>query len=262
MVVDRAAELLASARAAVERGRFAEAIAALEGLSASAEASNLRGRALLGLGRRAEARESFREACELDPEDPRPHSNLALLVRDDGAHDEAIALLERALALSGPNPRTLNNLANTLSVARRHVEAERVYRQALQLERTRPALLGLARLFVHAERWAEATPLFVEVLRSGPLQPELLTELARAADHSGGLEQANDALVARAATLASVAEARQLALFATNAAQWRVARAAAARGLALDPDDVDCTLLAARAEVAEGLDHVAESSLE
>lgn len=261
MGVDRATEALSTARAELERGRHAEALEALDGASASAEVSNLRGRALLGLGRRAEARESFREACRLDPEDPRPHSNLALLLRDDGAHDEAIALLERALSLSGPNPRTLTNLANTLSIAQRPLEAERAYLEALQLQRTRPALLGLARLLARSGRWTEATPLFIEQLCSGPLQPELLTELARAADHAGGLEQASEVLVARAATLASVAEARQLALFATNAALWRLARAAAARGRALDPDDVDCTLLAARAAVAEGEEHAAEAML-
>jgi len=65
-----------------------------------------RGRALLELGRHADALAAFERACSLDPAAPEPHAQMARALRLLGRHGEASAALGRAdkLALSGKAP--------------------------------------------------------------------------------------------------------------------------------------------------------------
>ena len=65
-----------------------------------------RGRALLELGRHADALAAFERAISLDPVAPEPHAQAARALRLLGRHDEAAAALGRAaeLALSGKAP--------------------------------------------------------------------------------------------------------------------------------------------------------------
>lgn len=248
------AHIESAQRALLER-RWADALRALDAApvaTSSAESHNLRGRALVGLGRRIEACEAFRDAITADPSDPRPRSNLALLLRDEGAVDEAISLLEQALGLSGPNARTLANLANTLVVAGRAVDAEAAYRRALELERSVPALLGLARLLARSERSSEATEHFVEAVQRSPVRMELLVELANAAEPARALERACGELLTLASSVTDLEQARTLARFGASYAQWQLAEAAARRGAALDEADAECVLIWARAWAQRG----------
>lgn len=255
MITDRAGAHIESAQRALQERRWADALSALDAIpvaARAAESHNLRGRALVGLGRRAEAREAFRAAIAAAPADSRPRSNLALLLRDEGAVDEAIDLLEQALELSGPNARTYANLANTLVVAGRAAEAEAAYRRALELERGVPALLGLARLLARAERYAEATDHFVEAALSSPVRMELLVELANAAEPARALERACRELLPLASGASSLEQARTLARFGASYAEWQLAEVAARRGAALDEADAECVLIWSRATARRG----------
>jgi predicted O-linked N-acetylglucosamine transferase (SPINDLY family) len=244
-----------SAQRALQERRWADALKALDAIPTergSAESLNLRGRALVGLARRDDAREAFRAAIEADPSDPRPRSNLALLLRDEGSVDEAIALLEQALDLSGPSARTYANLANTLVIAGRHADAETAYRRSLALDRGIPALLGLARLLARAGRYDEATVLYVDALSRSAVRMEVLLELADAAGQARALERASDALIPIARGATTIETARTLARFGASHGMWALAEVAAERGCELDDTDVDCTLISARALVRRG----------
>ncbi|MDD9808213.1 MAG: tetratricopeptide repeat protein [Thaumarchaeota archaeon] len=97
-------------RALLELGRHADALAAFERACSLSPRNPShpcgRGEALLELGRHADALAAFERARSLDPVAPEPHAQMARALRLLGRHDEAAAALGRAaeLALSGKAP--------------------------------------------------------------------------------------------------------------------------------------------------------------
>jgi glyoxylase-like metal-dependent hydrolase (beta-lactamase superfamily II) len=79
-----------------------------------AELHNDLGKVLHRLGRRREARESFREAVRLDPSYAEAHFNLGLLCAEEGRLEEAAERYRSALAASPCYAKALNNLGSVL----------------------------------------------------------------------------------------------------------------------------------------------------
>jgi tetratricopeptide (TPR) repeat protein len=71
---------------------------------------SLHGRALMGVGRRLDAQESFRRELALNPNDFESNLYLGLLLKDDGKLDEAEQNLKRALRLRPQDARALYGL--------------------------------------------------------------------------------------------------------------------------------------------------------
>jgi tetratricopeptide (TPR) repeat protein len=78
----------------------------------------------LYMGKRPEARAEFEETHRLAPTDPYSPYYLANLLIDDGAYDDAIPLLRRALELDPLNPKAHYVLAQTLQRVGKTDEAQ------------------------------------------------------------------------------------------------------------------------------------------
>ncbi|MEO8459808.1 MAG: serine/threonine-protein kinase [Dokdonella sp.] len=148
-----------------------------------------------GTGRDAEAEPLLRESLSIYDETygvNHPLSavvlgNLGQSVGSQGRHDEAVALLTRAVVLGASNPLTdsfaltINNLGLQLDQAGREFEAEARYRQALAFFHTiradnprRAATeTNLGRLLIRTGRASTAEPLLrdVLILRQSTLPP-------------------------------------------------------------------------------------------
>ena len=68
------------------------------------------GVALEGVGRRADAEQSYRRAAALDPQAVDPRNNLGLLLAARGDLDGALAAAQEAFALAGESPEVLDTL--------------------------------------------------------------------------------------------------------------------------------------------------------
>ena len=82
----------------------------------------------------ASAEEEFRRALELAPQNPRGTASLATLLTYLGRHDEAVALLERAIVLDPLLSGSQLNLARSLTALGRYDEAEAAVRRAIALQ--------------------------------------------------------------------------------------------------------------------------------
>ena len=88
-------------------GRFDNAVRLLDGLLAKdpdhLAALQLKGSALMGLGRVAESEEVLLRGSKLAPDDANSYGNLGLLYRREGRLPEARTILEKALSLGSKN---------------------------------------------------------------------------------------------------------------------------------------------------------------
>jgi tetratricopeptide (TPR) repeat protein len=103
------------------------------------------GSALQEIGQKEKALEAYRRVVELRPEDPEAHRALAIGLEEAGRRTDAIAALEKALALDGDQLSAYQDLANLRLSGREIAEAKKVY---LRYEERRTALiktLGLSR---------------------------------------------------------------------------------------------------------------------
>jgi tetratricopeptide (TPR) repeat protein len=92
------------ARAQLERGAAAEALATLDAAAASRERAVLRGAALSRLERWPAASQAYREALTQGPESAALLNGLAYAELRRGRRDEAARLLERSLSLDSAQP--------------------------------------------------------------------------------------------------------------------------------------------------------------
>jgi superkiller protein 3 len=113
---------------------LAEASLAVEVDPQSVDAQRVSGRALHTLGRREEAREAYRKALALDPNDAWSLNNLGLTLIEEERFEEAKSPLETAAALDPTIPCFLNNLGIALERSGDLAGAERAYRGALALD--------------------------------------------------------------------------------------------------------------------------------
>ncbi|MCK2219262.1 tetratricopeptide repeat protein [Actinomadura sp. ATCC 31491] len=112
----------------------------------------------LGWGRRfAEAERALTEAVRLRPDDPDIYVSGAHAFSDQDRHDEALALVERALAISPRYSRALQSRIGFLRWGRRFGEAERAAAEALKLRPDDPDLhMTSAQVCSDQDRFEEA----------------------------------------------------------------------------------------------------------
>jgi tetratricopeptide (TPR) repeat protein len=97
-------------------------------------ALTLRGKLAMALNRFDAARPAFHRAAELAPENAYAQFMLGFFHYVDNDFREAVAPLERTIKLNPADTRALFYLALTMDGLARPVEAERYFRQALELE--------------------------------------------------------------------------------------------------------------------------------
>jgi eukaryotic-like serine/threonine-protein kinase len=117
----------------------------------------------------ARADESARRAVELNGELAPVHLTMGLVQLARGKHAEAIASLQRALAIEPRNGDALRELANAYSFAGRTDEAEATYRRAIELRQNSWAAYKDLGVFLNERgRLAEAVPYFERVVALTP----------------------------------------------------------------------------------------------
>ncbi|HKT31237.1 MAG TPA: sulfotransferase [Gammaproteobacteria bacterium] len=115
----------------------------------------------------AEAR--YRRVLRENPAHADATHFLGLLAHQTGHDDAALELLQRAIELGSGSPLYRHNLAGVLQALGRHAEAERRYREALNLKPDyAEAVIGLAKTCEAQGRSAEALPLFDRALQLAP----------------------------------------------------------------------------------------------
>jgi Flp pilus assembly protein TadD len=93
---------------------------------------------LLELGRRAEAEKELRHALALDPTQPESAAVLARLLRERGAGQDAIRVLDGALAAGSHAPEVVLERGVALASAGRLAEALRDFHEAARRSPTNP----------------------------------------------------------------------------------------------------------------------------
>jgi tetratricopeptide (TPR) repeat protein len=85
-------------------------------------------------GRQAEAERGYRALAKIAPSDARVPAHLAVLLMEQGRHDDALAALDRTLALDSRQAGMLTNKGNVLVALGRFPEALAAYGQAIVLQ--------------------------------------------------------------------------------------------------------------------------------
>lgn len=141
-------------------------------------------RAWLGLGRvlaaskPGEALTAFAEAARLDPKQPEPHLQSAILLEKQKNYNAAEREFKQAEALDPHSSEALAGLVNVYTETRRLSEAEAALRQFLQLDpQNNSAQVQLGRVLVAEGKTAEALPLLEGALKQQH-DPVALRELA------------------------------------------------------------------------------------
>jgi serine/threonine-protein kinase len=117
----------------------------------------------------ARASESAARAVELNGELAPVHLTLGLVQLARGRHAEAIASLDRALALEPRNGDALRELANAYDAAGRPTDAEATYRRAIELRQNSWAAYKDLAVFLNQRgRLVEAVPYFERVVALTP----------------------------------------------------------------------------------------------
>ena len=162
---------------------------------ASAPASSLRdAKALHRAGDLAGAERAYEALLRDDPADAEALQFLGVLRLQQGRRGDAIALLERALAIAPSNLACLNNLGNALHAAGRHADAAVRYRAALELAPGNVEVLAnLGSALAAAARYEEALAACDEALSRGARTARVLAKRAIALS---GLDRLEEALVA------------------------------------------------------------------
>lgn len=131
---------------------------ALDDADVGAEAAGLSAASIEAAGDLEEAERLYRLALERSQDNPAVLNNLAfLLVKTDGSMDEALSLATRAVDLAPQVPTFLDTKGVALLRLAQYAEAETVFRGALDLDSSDPALhLGLAEALAGQEKFEEA----------------------------------------------------------------------------------------------------------
>lgn len=187
-------------------GRLEEAAALYERRLArnpdDAESLHLLGLARHQQGATAAALPLIERACRLAPAIALYRSNLAVVLRDAGRRDEAVAAAAAVVALQPESANPLFLLATMQEADDKPQEAEASYRAALERQPDHAdAAYNLARLLHKREAVAESIPFYRRALAVQPDFVSALMNIAPALGRLGEFEEAA-ALLARARQLA------------------------------------------------------------
>ena len=149
------------------------------------------------LDKNEEAERALRKAVELDPKFAPAFAYLGLIRAKTGAYAEAITLYENALRADSKLAVVHHLIADAMlkqNADARVVETH--LRQAVTMDPTfTPARLSLGKLFMRAQRWAEAVVELEQVVKFDPSVPEAYYQLGLA---YGRLKRTADAQTAMA----------------------------------------------------------------
>lgn len=178
-----------------ERGRWADAEAELR-KALAAEPNRGEWQLNLGLtleaaGRPLEALDCYRRAIELMPEEADPLVAAGTVANRLGRHDEAVALLEQAVARRRDDDTSHAVWIDSLVCLDRLDEAEMVFHLAQQsIEECPRSLAAVAEALIRRGQWRRAEWCLREALRLEPGLPRVRARLGLVVAEQGGVERA------------------------------------------------------------------------
>ena len=144
-----------------------------------------------GLWHLDQAARAFRRACQLKPSCPDAHSDLGVVLRNQGKLDEAIAAFQRAIAINNDHPNAYTNLGLACSDQGNLDKAISAYRHAITIN-PRDALahssLGLA--FFDQGKTDEAITAYQRAVAINPNDAVAHANLGLALAEQGRLNEA------------------------------------------------------------------------
>jgi tetratricopeptide (TPR) repeat protein len=180
-------QALARAELALRMGNFAEAerlaAGALKADRASGAAASLLGRALMGQGRAADAIAPLKKAARRG-NDPAVETLLGGAYAAIGREQDAVAQLREAAARQPPFLPAFRELAGLLAKTGQHDEAIAVLERGLALTAETTGLqldlqLDLARLYLARNARTRARAMLLKARAAAPGRPDILAMLAR-----------------------------------------------------------------------------------
>jgi tetratricopeptide (TPR) repeat protein len=115
------------------------------------------------------------------------HCNLAVILRDMGRIDDAIAALCRAIRLRPKYPEALNNLGDCLRMRKNFAEARSVLQQSIDIAPSPAAIDNLAMLCIDEQNWSEAQRLSKQSLHLDPKDGKAYKNFGRSLRSAGDL---------------------------------------------------------------------------
>jgi protein O-GlcNAc transferase len=257
-------EPLSEAEQALAGGQPAIALSILDSDASAAESAtgnNLRGRALVSMGRRAEAKRAFEIASHLDPGFDRAWTNLAKLEAEEGRFAEALGLLEQGL-IHCPNSTRLRRAAANASLRTgRPADAVAHLEQLVSLEPTLETWRRLGDARSNAGEASAAVDAYLRAAQCGPLSLDLLLELHSAALPLGRSSELASSLAEATLEFSDPQELCTVASIAYDCAVFQAAETAARKALSMDPQFDQAILALASTQTALGRDQEAEQTL-
>jgi tetratricopeptide (TPR) repeat protein/SAM-dependent methyltransferase len=145
-------------------------------------------------GRIDDAVACLEKAIALDPKNPTTHNSLGVFLRDCGRLSEAIQRYEKAISLQPRHSEAHNNLGNVYRDCGRFHEAERSFRTALQLNPDfAQAHSNLGNVLVDMDRAGEAETCYRNAIRLSPAYANAHNNLGNALCLLGRLDEAESA---------------------------------------------------------------------
>lgn len=161
----------------------------------------LLGTALMKQNRAAEAEQQLRFAINLDPQFPQLYEDLGSAMAMQQLFEESIPMFEKAIQLQPALPLARKKLGRALVAAGRGNEADEAFRDYLEQDPERAAVVRASELR-RAGKSAEAVTIYADVLKKNPSNVNALRHLAIAYwQDSQRLDDAH-ALLRRATELA------------------------------------------------------------
>lgn len=174
------------------------------------------GTALLGLGEKARAEDSFREAIAVEPGYWLPYNRLGLFLFNDGRNEEAIDAFTRVTELAPANPNGLNNLGAALMMTGNLEQSAAAFRRSNELEPSRSAYANLGTINYFLGRFEEGVAMYSRAIA---LAPDDFTLWGSRADSLWYLKGRRDAAVEGYRRAIQLAE-RTLAINDSDAVTW------------------------------------------
>ncbi|MFB8797813.1 MAG: tetratricopeptide repeat protein [Microcoleus sp.] len=157
----------------------------------TAETNFQTGQQLAGEGKLDEAIAIYRQAIELNPNNPEFHRSLGEVLQRVGKHQEAIASYRQAIELQPKFSKAYHNLGNALSQLKQWPEAIASYRQAIELNPNFPtAYYRLAEALKQLGETESAIAAYRQAIELNPNNPDCHHSLGELWRQQGKYEDA------------------------------------------------------------------------